>query len=111
MTLDLSTLLIIAVLTVAVAACLLLLTWLQSPNVRALALWVTSFALNAIGVALIAARGNIPDIWSILIANAILAASYGIMWTGVRSFEGRSTSGWSPVNSRPSTSRRWRGRR
>jgi diguanylate cyclase (GGDEF)-like protein len=92
MTLDLSTLSTIVVLALAVAAGLLSVTWLQSPNLRALALWAVSFALASIGVALILARGSIPDIWSILIGNAILAASYGVMWTGVRSFEGRSTS-------------------
>ena len=92
MTLDPSTLLIIAVCALAIGGGLLLVSWLQSPDLRALGLWATSFACAAIGVALIAARGHIPNIWSIVIANAILAASYGIMWTGVRSFEGRSVS-------------------
>jgi diguanylate cyclase (GGDEF)-like protein len=90
--LDLFTVLIIAVCALAIAGGLLLVSWLQSPNLRALGLWAMSFAGNAIGFALVAARGNIPDIWSILIAGAVLAASHGIMWTGVRSFEGRSTS-------------------
>jgi diguanylate cyclase (GGDEF)-like protein len=92
MTLDLPTLSIIVVLALAVGAGLLLVTWLQSPDLRALALWAASFALASFGVALLLARGSIPDIWSILIGNAVLAASYGVMWTGVRSFEGRSTS-------------------
>jgi hypothetical protein len=59
---------------------------------RALALWAAAFALGALGVALIAAQGQIPDFWSILIANGILAAAYGLLWTGVRNFEGRPTS-------------------
>jgi diguanylate cyclase (GGDEF)-like protein len=92
MMLDPTTLLITVVLALAVAGCLLLVTWLQSPSLDALALWMISFALASIGVALIAARGTITDFWSISIGNAIIAASYGIMWTGVRSFEGRSTS-------------------
>src|SRR5262245_12782951 len=89
--LDLFTVLIIAVSALAIAGCLLLVSWLQSPNLRALGLWAVFFAGNAIGYALVAARGSIPDIWSILVAGAILAAAHGVMWTGVRSFEGRST--------------------
>ena len=90
-TFDRSTLLIISVSALAVGAGLLLISWLQSRDMRALVLWAAAFALGAIGVALIAARGTISDFWSVLIANAILTAAYGIIWTGVRSFEGRST--------------------
>jgi diguanylate cyclase (GGDEF)-like protein len=92
MTLDLPTLLIVAVFILTIAASLLLVTWLQNPDVRALALWAASFALAAIGVALFVIRGSVPDNSSILIGYAILTASYGVMWMGVRSFEGRSTS-------------------
>jgi diguanylate cyclase (GGDEF)-like protein len=91
-TLDIPTLSIIVVLALAVGAGLLLVTWLQSPDLRALALWAASLALASFGVALLFARGSIPNIWSIFVGNAVLAASYGVMWTGVRSFEGRSTS-------------------
>ena len=92
MPLNLSTLLITSTSALTVGACLLLVSWLQNPTMRALALWAAAFAFGALGVALIAAQGKIPDFWSILIANAILAAAYGIMWTGVRNFEGRPTS-------------------
>src|SRR5262245_43446390 len=92
MTLELTTLLIVAGSISAIAASLLLVTWLQNPDVRALALWAASFALAAIGVALFVIRGSVPDNSSILIGYAILTASYGVMWMGVRSFEGRSTS-------------------
>jgi diguanylate cyclase (GGDEF)-like protein len=92
MSLDLPTLFFIAVFASAVAGLLLLLSWLQNRNVRALALWAAAFIIGAVGVALIAARGDIPDIWSITIANAIIAAAYGIMWGGVRDFEGHPTS-------------------
>jgi diguanylate cyclase (GGDEF)-like protein len=90
--LDLPTLFVIAVFASAVAGLLLLLSWLQNRNVRALALWAAAFIIGAVGVALIAARGDIPDIWSITIANAFIATAYGIMWGGVRNFEGHPTS-------------------
>jgi hypothetical protein len=38
------------------------------------------------------ARGDVSDTWSIVIANAILATAYGMMWAGVRNFDGRATS-------------------
>jgi len=92
MTLDLATLFIVAVFASAVAGYLLLVSWLQNRNVRAVAFWAAAFIIGAVGVALIAARGNIPDVWSIAIANAILATAYGVIWSGVRNFECRPIS-------------------
>jgi diguanylate cyclase (GGDEF)-like protein len=92
MSLDAPTLFVIAVFVCAVAGLLLLLSWLQNRNVRGLALWASALIIGAIGVALIAARGDISNVWSIVIANAILAAAYGMIWAGVRNFDGRATS-------------------
>lgn len=85
----LSTLFVVTVLTSAVAGCLLLLSWLQNRQVVALALWGSGFLLGSLGTALITARGDIPDVWSIAVGNAILAAGYGVVWSGVRNFSGR----------------------
>jgi diguanylate cyclase (GGDEF)-like protein len=92
MSLDIPTLFVVAVFVCAVAGFLLLLSWLQNRNVRGLALWASALIIGSIGVALIAARGDISDTWSIAIANAILATAYGMMWAGVRNFDGRATS-------------------
>ena len=92
MELDLPTLFVTAVFASAVAGLLLLLSWLQNRNVAALALWAAAFIIGSVGVALISERGNIPDIWSIAIANAITSAAYGIMWGGARNFDGRPAS-------------------
>jgi diguanylate cyclase (GGDEF)-like protein len=92
MSLDMPTLFVIAVFISAVAGFLLLLSWLQNRNVRALAVWASALIIGSIGVALIAARGNISDTWSIAIANTLLATGYGMMWAGVRNFDGRATS-------------------
>jgi diguanylate cyclase (GGDEF)-like protein len=90
--LDIFTLFVIAVFVSAVAGFLLLVSWLQNRNVRALAFWASALIIGSIGVALIAARGDISDTWSIAVANAILATAYGMMWAGVRNFDGRATS-------------------
>lgn len=80
----------ITVFTPALAGCLLLLSWLQHRNVGALALWGTGFVTISIATALvIVARGTIPDFWSIIVGNALLAAAYGILWCGARKFEGK----------------------
>jgi hypothetical protein len=76
MTLDLTTLfIVVAVFASAVAGILLLVSWLQNRAARALACWSAACTIGAAGVALIAASGNIADVWSIAIANAILASA------------------------------------
>jgi diguanylate cyclase (GGDEF)-like protein len=89
MELDLPTLFVTAVFASAVAGLLLLLSWLQNRNVGALALWAAAFMFGSVGVALVSERGNIPDIWSVVIANAITSTAYGMMWGGARHFNGR----------------------
>jgi diguanylate cyclase (GGDEF)-like protein len=91
MSLDIPTLFVVAVFVCAVAGLLLLLSWLQNRNVRGLAFWASALIIGSIGVALIAARGDISDTWSIAIANAMLATAYGVMWAGARNFDGRAT--------------------
>jgi diguanylate cyclase (GGDEF)-like protein len=92
MTLHLPTLFVVAVVASAVAGLLTLLSWVQNRNVRALALWAAAFLICAVGIALIAARGEILDFFSITIANALIAVGYGLMWGGARDFAGRPKS-------------------
>ncbi len=92
MSLHLPTLLAIAVFVSITAAVLLLLSWAQDRNVQALALWAAAFLTGALGLGLIAGRGEWEDFWTITIANAMVALAYGIMWGGVRNFEGRKRS-------------------
>jgi diguanylate cyclase (GGDEF)-like protein len=87
------TLLAIAIFAHAVAGCLLLLSWLQYRNVVALGLWGLSFLVGALAMALIVCGRNIiPDFWSIIVGNAIVAAAYGMLWWGARRFEGARVS-------------------
>ena len=79
--------------TSGLAGCLLLLSWLQHRRIFALALWGSAFIIAAIATVLIVvARDTIPDFWSIVIGNAILAAAYGLIWSGARNFEGKRVS-------------------
>jgi diguanylate cyclase (GGDEF)-like protein len=80
---------IIAGFTFAAAAMLLLLSWFQRRDLTALGIWGFAFAVGAVAVALIGARGHIPDVLSIIFANTLLAIAYGMMWNGARLFEKR----------------------
>ncbi len=81
------------VFTPVLAGCLLLLSWLQHPRQSALAIWGFGFFTASAAAALIVvARGIIPDFWSIIVGNALFAATYGILWSGARKFEGKAVS-------------------
>jgi diguanylate cyclase (GGDEF)-like protein len=41
---------------------------------------------------IIVLRGTIPDFWSIIVGNALLATAYGILWAGARRFDGKNVS-------------------
>jgi diguanylate cyclase (GGDEF)-like protein len=87
---NLTTLLAITIFTPAVAGGLLLLSWLQHRRIVALGLWGAGFLASSLATTLIiAARGAIPNFWSIVVGNAVLAAAYGILWCGARKFEGK----------------------
>ena len=85
-----ATLLAITVFTPALAGCLLLLSWLQHRSIVALAVWGAGFITASLALALVlVGRGAIPDFWSVIVGNAMLAAAYGILWCGARKFEGK----------------------
>jgi hypothetical protein len=83
----------IAVFTPALAGCLLLLSWLQHQRVTALALWGSGFVTASVATTLIIfLRGTIPNVWSVVVGNALLAAAYGILWCGARKFDDKNIS-------------------
>jgi predicted signal transduction protein with EAL and GGDEF domain len=81
------------VFTPALAGCLLLLSWLQQRQQPALAVWGCGFLTASVAATLIiVARGVVPDFWSVVIGNALLAVAYGILWCGAQTFEGKAVS-------------------
>jgi diguanylate cyclase (GGDEF)-like protein len=90
---NLTTLLAIVVFTPALAGCLLLISWLQYRRQPALGVWAAGFFTASIAAALIiVARGEIPNFFSIVVGNALLAVAYGILWCGARTFERKKVS-------------------
>ncbi len=88
MQLDPATLLIVSSATTLLVGALFLASWRQAPESRALALWGAAHLVGAVGTAGLALRGQIPDLISVGLANAVVLAAYGVIWSGVRSFEG-----------------------
>ncbi len=79
----------VALFTSATGGLLLLFCWLQDRSTPSLALWGAGYLVGALGAALMALRGYIPDIWSVFGALTLVCVAYGLMWGGARSFEGR----------------------
>lgn len=87
--LDLRTLFIVSLSVTMVLGFLLLFAWYQNRGVRALGWWGGCHFVAIAGVGLIGARGIIPDVISIDIANALILASVGMAWAAARLFDDR----------------------
>jgi diguanylate cyclase (GGDEF)-like protein len=88
---DLPTFFAVTVFATSVSGLLLIFAWVTDRHNPALALWAIGYAVSAIAIALIFARGQISDFWSVYIAGAALIAAYGLVWMGARSFNNRAT--------------------
>jgi diguanylate cyclase (GGDEF)-like protein len=81
----------VAVFVTLILGALLLFAWRRDQSTRALLWWGTSYLLGATSFALLAARGEIPDVLSIEVANAATLSSYACLLAGARAFNGRET--------------------
>lgn len=97
MHLDIITLVVVTVFINAMAGGLMIFSWLHSRDVVALLYWGAAYLCGAMALALVGGRGAIPDVWSIVIANATLLAGFGLTWAGVRSFDRRPVKPWQIV--------------
>ncbi|GJE54922.1 MULTISPECIES: GGDEF domain-containing protein [Methylobacterium] len=89
MRLDTPTLFLMTVVVTFMVGVLFLLSWGQSRRTRALAIWGVAHLGGAGASALLCLRNSIPDSLSVGFGNAMMLAAYGLIWSGVRAFEGR----------------------
>ncbi|MEE7491373.1 diguanylate cyclase [Methylobacterium oryzae CBMB20] len=89
MQLDPTTLLVVSAATTFLVGTLFMASWRQAPESRVLAYWGAAHLVGAAGSAGLALRNQIPDLISVGLANAVVLAAYGLIWSGVRSFEHR----------------------
>jgi diguanylate cyclase (GGDEF)-like protein len=88
---DLPMLVAVAVSANSISGMLLIYAWVTNRRTPALALWAIGYFTASVGIALTFTRGQIGDVRSIEIADALLVAAYGLIWMGARSFNNRST--------------------
>jgi diguanylate cyclase (GGDEF)-like protein len=85
------TLTMVAVFVTTILGALLLLAWRRDQDSNALLWWGTSYLLGALSFGLLSARGVIPDVFSVEMANTAVLLSYGFLFAGTRAFNGRET--------------------
>jgi diguanylate cyclase (GGDEF)-like protein len=89
MNLDVNTLFMVTIYVEAILGLLLLFAWVQNTSIRAVAWWGFAHLLRAASVVLFGMYGNVPDLVSIDLANALLFTAFAVTWTGARVFDGR----------------------
>jgi diguanylate cyclase (GGDEF)-like protein len=86
---DISALFAVSVQVEAMLGLLLLYTWVQNAEIKAIGWWGCGYLLRAGSIALFGMLGRLPDTITIDVANAILLTSFAVTWTGARLFCGR----------------------
>src|SRR6478735_9309771 len=89
MSFEVNTLFLLTIDVEAILGLLLLLVWVQSTRVHAVAWWASAHLMRAVSVMLYGLYGSVPDLISIDLANVILFSSFGVTWNGARVFNGR----------------------
>lgn len=88
--LDVHTLLFVSTLVLGAMGLLFVVSWRDDRTARERLDWGIGFLAMVPGVVLLSLRGQIGDLWSIGGANAIILASYGLLHSGARRFDGRT---------------------
>jgi hypothetical protein len=86
---ELKTLYLTSVCVTALLGFLMLFVWSQHPAVEALWWWAAGEFALAVGLGLLGLREAIHHIPSIVLANAMIALSAALFWTGARVLERR----------------------
>lgn len=89
MRLDVTTLLIVTFALTFLVGLLFLLSWRQSRDMPALLVWGIAHLAGSVASVGLALRGQVPDAVSIGLADTVMIAAYGLIWSGIRMFEGR----------------------
>ena len=113
--LDLPTLSLVAVCIAGLLGIFLIIDWMQQRNVRALAWWGSAYLMGASGIALASMPTPLIELPAV-VPGALTFLACGMIWNGVRLFQGRRRSRRGTVaghraNSRRAGKRKWTDRR
>jgi diguanylate cyclase (GGDEF)-like protein len=89
MTLDVHTLFLVTIYVEAILGLLLLFVWAQNMSLRAVCWWGFAYLIRLVSICLFGMYGEVPDIVSIDLANALLFTAFAATWTGARVFDSR----------------------
>ena len=89
MTLDVHTLFLVTVYVEAILGLMLLFVWAQNMALRAVCWWGFAYLIRLVSICLFGMYGEVPDVVSIDLANALLFTAYAATWTGARVFDSR----------------------
>src|SRR6476661_11161524 len=90
MTLDVQTLFKVTIYVEAILGLLLLFVWAQNLALRAVCWWGFAHLLRLASIALFGMYGQVPDLISVDLANALLFTAFAVTWTGARVFDGKA---------------------
>jgi diguanylate cyclase (GGDEF)-like protein len=89
MTLDVHTLFLVTIYVEAILGLLLLFVWAQNMALRAVCWWGFAYLIRLVSIGLFGMYGEVPDVVSIDLANALLFTAFAATWTGARVFDSR----------------------
>jgi hypothetical protein len=89
---DITALFTVSIYVEAMLGLLLLYTWVQKPDITAVAWWGSSHLLRAGSIALFGMVGTLPDVITVDATNGILLTSFALTWAGTRRFGGREVN-------------------
>ncbi len=89
MTLDVHTLFLVTIYVEAILGLLLLFVWAQNMALRAVCWWGFAHLVRLSSIGLFGMYGELPDLITIDLANALLFTAFAMTWTGARVFDGR----------------------
>jgi diguanylate cyclase (GGDEF)-like protein len=89
MFMDTRTILIVMAISCLIMSLTLFVTHAGRFRRDGMRLWAAGYAVQFLGAVLFAARGVIPDLLSIVLANTLLSAGFALLYAAVREFQGK----------------------
>lgn len=87
--LDIHTMFVADISVTAVLGIMLIFAWLQSRSSEALGWWGTAHLIHCVGLIILVSADVAYSVAAVKFAATLLLGAYGLMWLGVRRFDGR----------------------